>query len=81
MIGAAGVVAGLESYGIKDAISVTGKIKPGLPSFELPKFQIETGNVTMSTSDIFTVSIWTNEIRWIIDDHSLDAICQYTVLY
>lgn len=57
VIAAAGVAAALENQGITDAISLTGDIKPGIPPFEPPKFEIQDGNNTISSSEIFTVSI------------------------
>ncbi|BFZ18037.1 hypothetical protein BsWGS_21075 [Bradybaena similaris] len=54
VIAAAGVAAALENQGITDAISLTGDIKPGIPSFEPPKFEIQDGNNTISSSEIFT---------------------------
>lgn len=57
VIGAAGIVAIMESYGIKNVISVTGKIKAGLPPFQPPKFSINDFNITMSSTEIFAVSI------------------------
>ncbi|XP_055861214.1 sodium-independent sulfate anion transporter-like isoform X3 [Biomphalaria glabrata] len=54
VISASGVVAILEYRGMTDYIRVTGHIKPGLPEFTLPRFQVDTGNVTLSTGQIFS---------------------------
>ncbi|CAG5136681.1 unnamed protein product, partial [Candidula unifasciata] len=54
VIAASGVAAALESQGITDAIGLTGDIKPGLPSFQPPKFEIQDGNNTISSSEIFS---------------------------
>uniref|UniRef100_A0A0B7A0U8 STAS domain-containing protein n=1 Tax=Arion vulgaris TaxID=1028688 RepID=A0A0B7A0U8_9EUPU len=53
VIGAAGVVAGLEAHGMKGLISVTGKIQAGMPPFKPPSFELRDGNVTLSSGDIF----------------------------
>ncbi|KAH9499576.1 hypothetical protein Btru_074170 [Bulinus truncatus] len=42
----------LESNGVK-AITPTGYIKPGLPEVRPPSFSINTGNFTMSSSEMF----------------------------
>nr|KAI8753200.1 sodium-independent sulfate anion transporter-like [Biomphalaria glabrata] len=54
VISASGVVAILEYRGMTDYIRVTGHIKPGLPEFTLPRFQVDTGNVTLSTGQVFS---------------------------
>ncbi|XP_059145996.1 sodium-independent sulfate anion transporter-like isoform X2 [Physella acuta] len=54
VVSAAGVVAILETYNIKNVISVTGKIKAGMPPFEPPKFEINKGNITMSSGELFS---------------------------
>uniref|UniRef100_A0A0B7AJE2 STAS domain-containing protein n=1 Tax=Arion vulgaris TaxID=1028688 RepID=A0A0B7AJE2_9EUPU len=52
VISAAGVAAALESQGLADAVSVTGDIKPGMPPFEPPKFELTDGNVTIPSSEV-----------------------------
>ncbi|XP_059146460.1 sodium-independent sulfate anion transporter-like [Physella acuta] len=55
VISAAGIVAILESQGVANGtISITGHIKPGMPTVSFPKFEIDNGNVTMSAADIFS---------------------------
>ncbi|XP_069124023.1 sodium-independent sulfate anion transporter-like isoform X1 [Argopecten irradians] len=54
VIGASGVVAILESQNIKDAISITGEIQPGLPPFKAPSFSLQNGNETISSGTILS---------------------------
>ncbi|XP_059145187.1 sodium-independent sulfate anion transporter-like [Physella acuta] len=42
----------LEVNGIH-GITPTGKIKPGMPDFQAPKFEINIGNMTMTSSEVF----------------------------
>ncbi|XP_059145077.1 sodium-independent sulfate anion transporter-like [Physella acuta] len=42
----------LEINGIH-GITPTGKIKPGMPDFQAPKFEINIGNTTMTSSEVF----------------------------
>ncbi|XP_059145700.1 sodium-independent sulfate anion transporter-like [Physella acuta] len=42
----------LETNGIH-AITPTGKIKPGMPDFQPPKFDIHIGNLTVTTAEAF----------------------------
>ncbi|CAL1540614.1 unnamed protein product, partial [Lymnaea stagnalis] len=51
---AAGVVAILESKGITNVISVTGKIKAGMPPVAPPRFDIDNGNITMSGTELLS---------------------------
>ncbi|CAL1531872.1 unnamed protein product [Lymnaea stagnalis] len=54
VITAAGIVAIMESQGIKGDISVTGNITGGMPPVSFPKFEINNGNVTMNAGEIFS---------------------------
>ncbi|XP_055877267.1 sodium-independent sulfate anion transporter-like isoform X3 [Biomphalaria glabrata] len=54
VISAAGVVVILEDQGFNGTIAVTGHIKPGMPDVSFPKFEVDTGNVTLSTGQIFS---------------------------
>ncbi|KAI8796922.1 sodium-independent sulfate anion transporter [Biomphalaria glabrata] len=54
VIATSGVVAILESHGLKNKISVTGTIKAGMPDFTPPKFAINKGNITMSSTELLT---------------------------
>lgn len=56
VIATSGVVAILEYHGLKNKISVTGTIKAGMPDFTPPKFAINKGNITMSSTELLTVS-------------------------
>ncbi|KAL4240737.1 hypothetical protein ACF0H5_001525 [Mactra antiquata] len=52
VITAAGIVAILHQYGHDDAITITGYVKPGLPPFQFPKFELQNGNETLVAKDI-----------------------------
>ncbi|KAH9499568.1 hypothetical protein Btru_074151 [Bulinus truncatus] len=52
VIVAAGILAILERYGVKD-LTPTGYIRPGMPEIRVPKFDITIGNSTMPASEMF----------------------------
>ncbi|XP_062612183.1 sodium-independent sulfate anion transporter-like [Saccostrea cucullata] len=54
VISASGVAAILISQGKNNTLSITGKIKGGLPDFKPPDFSYSQDNITFSTSDIFS---------------------------
>ncbi|KAH9499580.1 hypothetical protein Btru_074179, partial [Bulinus truncatus] len=54
VITAAGVVAIMEEHGLNDTVAVTGHIKSGMPDVSFPKFEVDVGNVTLSTKEIFS---------------------------
>ncbi|BFZ18038.1 hypothetical protein BsWGS_21077 [Bradybaena similaris] len=54
VISATLVAAALETQGITNALSLTGDIKPGLPPFEPPRFELHSGNSTIPSSEIFS---------------------------
>ncbi|XP_021350031.1 sodium-independent sulfate anion transporter-like [Mizuhopecten yessoensis] len=54
VISASGVVAILRSQNINDAISITGDIQQGLPSFSAPSFSVQNGNDTISAGTILS---------------------------
>ncbi|KAK2175762.1 hypothetical protein NP493_709g02012 [Ridgeia piscesae] len=52
VVTASGVAAILISQDV-DVFSQTTHVQPGLPSFSLPKFSLHSGNVTLSTHQLF----------------------------
>ncbi|GFR74065.1 sodium-independent sulfate anion transporter [Elysia marginata] len=56
VIVAAAVIAIVDSQGvnIEGYVTVTGNITGGLPPFRLPAFEVQSDNVTMSTSEVFS---------------------------
>ena len=46
-----------------DVFSQTSHVRPGLPSFSLPKFSVHSGNVSLSTADVFQVSTYVEQQR------------------
>ena len=46
-----------------DVFSQTSHVRPGLPSFSLPKFSVHSGNVSLSTADVFQVSTYIEKQR------------------
>ncbi|XP_055877244.1 sodium-independent sulfate anion transporter-like isoform X1 [Biomphalaria glabrata] len=53
VIVAAGILAILERYGVKD-LTPTGYIRPGMPEIRAPRFDITIGNYTMPSSEMFS---------------------------
>ena len=57
VVGAAGIAAAIKNiYPDKAVFTLTSEIQSGLPPFRIPNFTIHNGNITQSTSEIFTVS-------------------------
>ncbi|XP_059146486.1 sodium-independent sulfate anion transporter-like [Physella acuta] len=52
VITAAGVAAILERHDVTNTISLTGEIAQGLPPFAAPSFEINQGNITMSSGEL-----------------------------
>ena len=56
VVGASGIAAILLSQNI-DKLTLTGNIKAGLPPVRFPDFSIKDGNTTITTGDLFSVSL------------------------
>ncbi|KAK3586011.1 hypothetical protein CHS0354_033128 [Potamilus streckersoni] len=52
VIACSGIAATLISYNLDNKISITGNITGGLPPFKVPAFTLQTGNITISGTEI-----------------------------
>ncbi|KAL5017931.1 hypothetical protein ScPMuIL_003653 [Solemya velum] len=53
VVTAASIAASLLAYNV-DKLSLTGKLKAGIPSFQPPKFSLQNGNTTITADQIFS---------------------------
>ena len=56
MMIATGILAYYFSIYSIGNLSLTGEVKPGLPSIKVPKFTLDNGNISYTTSELFSVS-------------------------